>query len=169
MEGQDNSGNVKNEKFSAKSFSDSFFTVPLQHLFRIIKFKVEMKSIRLFFAASLLLAGSAYAEAQTFQISYTEHTDVNGNYTSDQVFILNPWELKNYFRSDSDRAAGATDYAEARGVYEYSNGNCWYWAAEAGADRHYARYVNCEGVILEYGMLVFNNSFGVRPAIWVEK
>ena len=26
-----------------------------------------MKSIRLFFAASLLLAGSAYAEAQTFQ------------------------------------------------------------------------------------------------------
>ena len=39
----------------------------MQHLFRIIKFKVEMKSIRLFFAASLLLAGSAYAEAQTFQ------------------------------------------------------------------------------------------------------
>ena len=94
---------------------------------------------------------------------------MNGNYTSDQVFILSPWELENYFSSNSDRTAGATDYAEARGVYEYSNGNCWYWAAEAGADRHYARYVNCEGVILEYGMLVFNNSFGVRPAIWVEK
>ena len=67
MVGRDNSGNVKNEKFSAKSFLSSFFAVPLQHLFRIIKFKVEMKSIRLFFAASLLLAGSAYAEAQTFQ------------------------------------------------------------------------------------------------------
>ena len=54
-------------------------------------------------------------------------------------------------------------------AYEYSNGNCWYWAGEAGADPHYAKYVNCEGVILDYGMLVFNNSFGVRPAIWVEK
>ena len=111
----------------------------------------------------------AFTEAQTSQISYTEHTDVDGNYTSDQVFILSPWELENYFSSNSDRTAGATDYAEARGVYEYSNGNCWYWAAEEGADPHYARYVNCEGAILEYGMLVFNNSFGVRPAMWVEK
>ena len=107
--------------------------------------------------------------AQILHIASTDHTDVDGNYTSDQVFILNPWELENYFRSDPDRASGATDYAEARGVYEYSNGNCWYWAGEAGADPHYAKYVNCEGVILDYGMLVFNNSFGVRPAIWVEK
>ena len=111
----------------------------------------------------------AFTMAQILHIASTDHTDVDGNYTSDQVFILNPWELENYFRSDPDRASGATDYAEARGVYEYSNGNCGYWAGEAGADPHYAKYVNCEGVILDYGMLVFNNSFGVRPAIWVEK
>ncbi len=111
----------------------------------------------------------AFAQEQIQSIVSADHTDEDGNYTSDQVFILNSSELRQYFSSDSDRTASATDYAQAQGVYEYTNGNCWYWIGDAGADPHYARYVNCEGAVLEYGMLVFNNSFGVRPAMWVEK
>ena len=111
----------------------------------------------------------AFTEEQKDSIAYSDHEDEDGNYATDQVFILNPEELRDYFKSNEARTAGATPYAKAQGVYVYSNGNCWWWVSEAGADPHYARYVNCEGAILEYGMLVFNNAFGVRPAIWVYK
>lgn len=111
----------------------------------------------------------AFTENQINSIAYSEHTDEDGNSASDQVFILNAEELRENFNSNNERTAGATPYAEAKGVYVYSNGNCWWWVSDAGADPHYARYVNCEGAILEYGMLVFNNVFGVRPAIWIKK
>lgn len=127
----------------------------------------ESSSLRGWLNTSFL--EEAFTGEQIDRIAFTEHTDEDGNSTDDQVFILNPEELEDYFETDNDRKAGATSYAEAQGVYEYSNGNCWWWVSEAGADPHYARYVNCEGAILEYGMLVFNNAFGVRPAIRVLK
>ena len=111
----------------------------------------------------------AFTKEQVESIAYSYHTDKDGNTIEDQVFILNSDELRDYFDTNEARAAGATPYATAQGVYVYSNGRCWWWISEAGADPHYARYVNCDGVILEYGMLVFNNAFGVRPVIRVYK
>ncbi len=112
---------------------------------------------------------NAFTKEQIERIAVSYHTDQDGNNTEDQVFILNSEELRGYFDSNEARAAGATPYAQARGVYVYSDGHCWWWISEAGADPHYARYVNCEGVILEHGMLVFNNAFGVRLVIRVHK
>lgn len=111
----------------------------------------------------------AFTENQIDKIFYSEHTDEEGNIASDQVFVMNTKELEEYFDSNEQRTAGATSFAEAQGVYVYNNRKCWWWVSDAGADPHYARYVNCEGAILEYGMLVFNNAFGVRPAIWVNE
>ncbi len=111
----------------------------------------------------------AFSESQQHSIVYTRNTNEDSFSTNDRVFILNGKELQEYFASMENRAAGASPYAEARGVYEYDNGNCWWWVRDAGEDPHYACYVNCIGDILNHGMLVFNNSFGVRPAIWVSK
>ena len=111
----------------------------------------------------------AFSEEQLSRLVNKKHANADGDATSDRVFIMDREELEDYFDSNNARTAGATPYAEAQGVYEYSNNNCWWWVREAGADPHYAKYVNCEGAILEYGMLVFNNAFGVRPAIWVGK
>lgn len=112
---------------------------------------------------------NAFTKEQVESIADSYHTDKDGNTIEDQIFILNSDELRDYFDTNEARAAGATPYATAQGVYVYSNGRCWWWISEAGADPHYARYVNCEGVILEHGMLVFNNAFGVRPVIRVYK
>lgn len=127
----------------------------------------ENCSLRVWLNTSFL--EEVFTENQIDNIAYSEHTDRGGNNTSDQVFIMNTEELEYYFNSNDQRIAGATPYAKDKGVYVYDNGNCWWWVSDAGADPHYARYVNCEGAILEYGMLVFNNAFGVRPAIWVKK
>lgn len=127
----------------------------------------ENSSLRNWLNSSFL--EEAFTEEQLSSIVDKEHINVNGNATADRVYILDQGELEDYFESNNSRTAGATIYAEAQGVYEYSNSNCWWWVREAGADPHYAKYVNCEGDILEYGMLVFNNTFGVRPVIWVDK
>ena len=91
-----------------------------------------------------------------------------GAVTNDQVFILDIDELEQYFDSDEDRRAGATDYAQSQGAYvDEKRDACWYWVRNPGDSPRYAVYVNCLGDILERGSLVFGNTFGVRPAIRV--
>lgn len=112
---------------------------------------------------------NAFTDEQRSSIIDWYIEDSSGDDTDDKVFILNEEEIRLYLDDLGDIAAGATPYAAARGVYVYKNGNSWWWVRDAGADPHYAAYVNCIGDILDYGTLVFNNAFGVRPAICVEK
>ena len=91
-----------------------------------------------------------------------------GAVTNDQVFILDISELEQYFDSDEDRRAGATQYAQSQGAFvDEKRDACWYWVRNPGDSPRYAVYVNCLGDILERGSLVFGNTFGVRPAIRV--
>lgn len=92
-----------------------------------------------------------------------------GDSTMDCVFILDIEELEEYFDSDEDRKIKATEYAQNNGAFmDDDQDACWYWVRNPGDDAKYAAYVNCKGDILKRGMLVFNNTFAVRPAIWVK-
>ena len=87
----------------------------------------------------------------------------------DKVFILSKKELNAYLPDQEDRAVEATPYAEARGVFVHDNGKAWWWVRNAGSSEYYAAYVNCLGDLIGNGILVFNDTFGVRPVIWVYK
>ena len=98
-----------------------------------------------------------------------------GNATTDKIFLLSIVEANNYFASNEERQADATNYAIMNGVYvsgSTSNGMC--------TDVHcYARWClrspgsGIDGTAHVYydgnvdANFDFNSTGGVRPAMWV--
>lgn len=94
-----------------------------------------------------------------------------GNDTQDNVFLLSISEAEEYFASDSARQCQSTDYADTRGAYVASNGNCYWWLRTSDNYRDIAAQVGSEGVIRSIFLSISVNSNGpeaVRPAIWVD-
>ena len=132
----------------------------------------EKCSLRSWLNIDFLEKAFSPEERKSIVSSTVVNRDNSGNpggaVTNDQVFILDISELEQYFDSDEDRRAGATDYAQSQGVFvDQKRDACWYWVRNPGDSPRYAVYVNCLGDILERGSLVFGNTFGVRPAIRV--
>ena len=98
-----------------------------------------------------------------------------GNDTYDKVFILSLDEVNRYFVSDKDRLCSMTRYAIANGVSErgyfnaYGEPTCYWCVRTPGY-----MLTNVLGVDIygeahnDVGWLVNNDSFGVRPALWID-
>ena len=124
---------------------------------------------------------AAFSETEQGQIvSATVTADQNpsygtspGNDTTDRVFLLSIPEANKYFKTDSERICGVTEYAVAQGAYTsdfYSAGGkaaCLWWLRSPGLDSDYAAYVNCGGGVNGLGYLVSNDRRAVRPALWI--
>lgn len=78
-----------------------------------------------------------------------------GNDTKDKVFLLSIEEASVYFSSDEDRMA------------EYHGDNEWWWLRSPGSTMKDAAFVFYDGSISDNGDFVFNNYYGVRPALWI--
>lgn len=95
-----------------------------------------------------------------------------GNDTTDKVFLLSIDEANKYFSSDEDRKCVPTAYAIANGAYtiysDTKNGICWWWLRSPGVYSNCAVYVRTDGLISDYGNLVYNSDDCVRPALWIE-
>ena len=93
--------------------------------------------------------------------------------TYDKVFLLNKdeYQNENYFSSDEDRRAKATDYAVGKGLSRYEKkeykDNACYWTLSpytVYSDRVY--FVGYSGYI-SYASVGYENNGGVRPAMWI--
>ncbi len=114
-------------------------------------------------------------EEQKYVLTATVTADKNPNYnadpgndTRDRVFLLSITEAEQYFKSDSQRVCSPTAYAASNGVYQNSNGACWWWLRSPGYyGRGSAANVGYDGSVYSYGG-VDGGRYAVRPAIWVD-
>ena len=85
----------------------------------------------------------------------------------EKVFLLSQYEVQNYFSSDDDRAALATEYAAANGARTDEHNRAVWWTRSVV-------FENDQGAVYENG----DNSaergghsgdrFGIRPAMWID-
>ena len=113
----------------------------------------EKCSLRSWLNIDFLEKAFSPEERKSIVSSTVVNRDNSGNpggaVTNDQVFILDIDELEQYFDSDEDRRAGATDYAQSQGAFvDEKRDACWYWVRNPGDSPRYAVYVNCLGDIL---------------------
>ncbi len=89
-----------------------------------------------------------------------------GNATQDYVFLLSISEAEQYFDSNGDRLAEATDYAILQGAVPNS-GYVWWWLRTPGVDTDHSAAVSHVGGMYRSGDRVSRNDWGVRPCIWI--
>ena len=96
-----------------------------------------------------------------------------GNATKDRVFLLSIVEVEKYFPSNEARKCVPTEYAISNGAYtsdSYTKGGkatCWWWLRSPGYNRFDAASVNMYGNVDEEGGHVNNDTYAVRPAMWI--
>ena len=96
-----------------------------------------------------------------------------GNATKDRVFLLSIVEVEKYFPSNEARKCVPTEYAISNGAYtsdSYTKGGkatCWWWLRSPGYNRFDAASVNMYGNVDEEGSHVNNDTYAVRPAMWI--
>ena len=96
-----------------------------------------------------------------------------GNATKDKVFLLSIVEVEKYFPSNEARKCVPTEYAISNGAYtsdSYTKGGkatCWWWLRSPGYNRFDAASVNMYGNVDEEGSHVNNDTYAVRPAMWI--
>lgn len=97
-----------------------------------------------------------------------------GNDTSDKVFCLSIDEVNEYFIDDEDRVAIPTEYAKGKVsadhmkyfMDESSGGGRW-WLRSPGVSDKYVANVAGSGRVHAYGYYVYDDSVGIRPALWL--
>lgn len=105
------------------------------------------------------------------------YNNVTGEYLKTNVYLLSAENLLDpacgfdvYVQTDDTaRMCAQTPYAQARGVYVYSDGYCKWWTRTNGVEASYAVFVNSNGVIGCDGIFVNSEGVGVRPAVRVSK
>ncbi len=114
-------------------------------------------------------------EEQQYILTSTVAADKNPNYgvdpgndTRDKVFLLSITEAEQYFKSDSQRVCSPTAYALSQGVYQNSNGACWWCLRSPGHYGDYAACVNTVGSVYYPGYSASYVKRAVRPALWVD-
>ena len=102
-----------------------------------------------------------------------QFTELTGEGTLDQVFILDEKEAEMYFKAETDRKCSPTNYAISEGVFKDSGyGTCGWWLRSKGLrnPKYYnylAMFIYIDGSICEKGTMIDNDRYGVRPAIWI--
>lgn len=90
-----------------------------------------------------------------------------GNATQDKVFLLSIQEANQYFTNDDERCCKPSNTARNNGVFVVNDGNCYWWLRSAGYFQFYAALVGSRGSVIECGNYVYFDSYGVRPALWI--
>ena len=112
------------------------------------------------------------------------HRTAGGNNTSDKVFLLSESEVyhtdtaasygfvKNDSTYEEARRSRCSTYAYAMGTRRYHdtkytkyNGNIWWWLCSPGSNSYYAAEVSSSGWVDRYGLSVYYDNDGVRPAL----
>ena len=92
-----------------------------------------------------------------------------GSDTEDMVFLLSARECETYMKSNSDRQAEPTDYAEGLGVdNEHKGPYCRWWLRTPGGSATKAANVHAAGGINFNGKDNDIENLAVRPALWFD-
>ena len=92
-----------------------------------------------------------------------------GKPTQDMVFLLSFQEATKYFYPKETLVCKPTDYAISCGIYvDKSNGACRWLLRSPGYQSKFATFVNCDGQIDDFGVVVDNYDHTIRPAMWVD-
>ena len=91
-----------------------------------------------------------------------------GNDTRDKVFLLSIDEANKYFETGIYRAASGTEYAKSTRLYVADDGNSWWWLRSPGRNVTYAANVRDYGSVYAGGHYVYDVTYGIRPACWVD-
>ena len=110
---------------------------------------------------------TAFTPEEQAKIQITQVENSTGNNTEDKVFILSLDEFNNFLKTDAVRRGKATQYLLDKGIYQLQ-GCVWWWLRTQGRDPSDAVYVGLVGDIVDQGVGVYHDSYGVRPAMWVE-
>jgi len=98
----------------------------------------------------------------------SEHGTSGGNDTEDKVFLLSEKEAETLFSNDDERIAKATGYAEKSGVCVNKEKSAMWWLRSPGSDSYGAAGVRSYGWVSRDGNIVYDNSGGVRPALYLK-
>ena len=88
------------------------------------------------------------------------------NETKDMVFILDTSQPYRYFSSDDERKCIPTEYAKAQGAHTSGGVCCWWLLREDSSS--YAPCIRYEGNQSHGLHEVYDQHYGVRPAIWID-
>ena len=90
------------------------------------------------------------------------------NNTTDKVFLLSVSEANKYFRSESARICYETPYCMAEGKKGDYNVElkAWWWL-RSSKETSDAPFVKYDGSVDAKGRYVDNQTFAVRPAMWI--
>lgn len=92
-----------------------------------------------------------------------------GDNTDDMIFLLSVNECQEYLKTNSDRQAVPTDYAEGLGVdNEHKEPYCRWWLRTPGASTENATNVHAAGGINFNGKDNGTEDIAVRPALWFD-
>ena len=93
-----------------------------------------------------------------------------GNNTTDKIFLLSVTEVKEYFFIKA--LCKPTEYAVAKGAYEYDDGFCYWWLRSPGERQNIAAFVTftkdgykyfyCDSAYVDASYVC------VRPALWID-
>ena len=109
-------------------------------------------------------------------------TDINndGSTISDRVYLLSVEEITNdeygfgktYKKADSTRTSQTTDYGYINGAARVRDsgyeGNGYWWLRSSDSSTASASYINFNGWVMEGGLYVSHDRFGVRPAMHID-
>ena len=98
----------------------------------------------------------------------SEHGTSGGNDTEDKVFLLSEKEAETLFSNDDERIAKATGYAEKSGVCVNKEKSAMWWLRSPGSDSYGAAGGRSYGWVSRDGNIVYDNSGGVRPALYLK-
>lgn len=92
-----------------------------------------------------------------------------GNDTQDKVYLLSISEAEKYFDSEEARKCITTSYSKMHGANVDSDyGTSKWWLRTPGYELDGASRVLSGGSVKERGTSVADNSYTVRPAMWIE-
>ena len=109
------------------------------------------------------------AELKTVTISTPSYQGNSGGAdTQDRIWLLSREEATQYFKTDDERKATATAYANANGAYKAGNGCCWWWLRSPGNSSSRASFVFSDGSLYAGGLVVTYTFIVVRPVFWLD-
>lgn len=117
---------------------------------------------------------TAFTEEEQRYISDTyvfsdegRNSDQEDTVVVNKVFILNEYETNQYFSSNDDRIAYATEYAFAQGTKVDENNHAIWWLRSRAHENHVDAVYEDGYVDNERGGFS-GDSFGLRPAMWID-
>ena len=85
--------------------------------------------------------------------------------TNDKLFLLSIEEANTYFKSNDDRKAYPTPYANLK---TKDSTTCWWWLRSPGDIQSSAASVSNDGNVYSYGNYLYNDHIAVRVALWLD-